>query len=128
MPAAEATSQVDQFCDYMFTNYIAPDAKYAPYMWAADPTSITVRTTNAAEAFHRHIKQIVKTPHPNIYILANNLLEIQEETYIKLQSQSKSPNVLKDAIQLFYRYSNGGLNRLQYLKRICFKYLPVPTL
>ena len=55
-------------------------------MWAGSPNESAIRTTNGAEAFHRHIKESVGNAHPNIFCLANVLLQIQEETYVKLQS------------------------------------------
>ena len=71
---------VQRFCDYMLDTYIAPDARFPPEMWAASPNESAIRTTNGAKAFHRHIKKSVGNAHPNIFCLANVLLQIQEET------------------------------------------------
>ncbi len=74
MPIAPSHANVDAFSDYILQTYVAPDSRFPSDMWAA------VRTTNGAEAFHRHIKATITMPHPNIYLLTQALLELQEET------------------------------------------------
>ncbi|KAF0748606.1 Uncharacterized protein FWK35_00023566 [Aphis craccivora] len=45
------------FTEYLFNNYIHPDAKFPPRLWSEFKPS-TIRTTNACESFHSHFNSI----------------------------------------------------------------------
>ena len=128
MPEAVPDPEVQAFADYMFETYIGPDARFPPQLWAAPPIDGNIRTPNGAESFHRHTKDIVGNAHPNVFQLTNILLNIQEETYIKIQSVGESRRRTQDisVLTLSYNmYRDGVFSARDYLKRICFKFLPV---
>ena len=129
MPDAAPIPEVQLFCDYMLETYIAPDSLFPPRFWAASPNEHLIRTTNAAESFHRHVKDVVGRAHPNVYNLTNILLKIPEETYIKIQSNDSASSSINSALFMaktcYSIYANGQMSAKDYLKRICFKYLPV---
>ena len=59
-------------------------ALYPPQLWAWEPDADeddVPRTTNVAEAFHKHMKDLFNSPRPNLYLFAFKLLQLQEETY-----------------------------------------------
>ena len=64
-------------------------ALYPPQLWAWEPHADehdVSTTTNAAEAFLKHMKDLFNSPRPNLYLLAFKLLQLQKETYVNLQS------------------------------------------
>ena len=106
-------------------------ARFPPEMRAASPNESAMRTTNGAEAFNRHIKESVGNAHPNIFCLANVLLQIQEETYVKLQSSESVRRMTRSdrenahaVLSNYNLYANDDISVLDYLRRICFKFLP----
>ena len=64
------------------------NAKFPPQMWA-ECTSSSATTTNACESFNSHYNGAFYTAHPNIFNVANVLVNIQSETYIKINSVGK---------------------------------------
>ena len=73
----------------MVDTYVDDGALYPPQLWAWEPDADeddVPRTTNAAEAFHKHMKDLFNSPRPNLYLFAFKLLQLQEETYVNLQS------------------------------------------
>jgi hypothetical protein len=44
------------------------------------------RTTNGAEAFHRHYNNQLYSPHPYVYQVIDVIKNIQSETELKLNS------------------------------------------
>lgn len=127
--------RVEAFADYMLHTYISPTALYPPYLWATGTDSDALpRTTNAAESFHRHLKQSVGHSHPNIFLLSRVLLNLQEENYIKLQSintQRRVPREQSDKLDFIKttraEFARGDLNRLQFVRKMAYKFLPVTT-
>ncbi|KAL4103446.1 hypothetical protein QTP88_018823 [Uroleucon formosanum] len=58
------------FSDYVLETYILPDSKFNPMLWAGHPKD-EPRTTNCAEAFHRHFNQQFYIPHPRVHQIAD---------------------------------------------------------
>ena len=124
--------EVENFTDYVFDTYIKPDARYPPNMWARMPDDTQIpTTTNGAENFHCHFKKCFKTPHPNIYSLAKELLGLQEETYVKLCSGNRKNTHRSATVQrrrkiaeLCSSFRTGDLICADYLHEISFKFLP----
>ena len=123
------------FADYMLSTYIYEDATFPPSIWAAAPMPENAhfpRTTNACEAFHRHLKQSFKNASPNIFEFSNELRLLQEQNYVKLQSMSATrPTTTADGdkktslIENYTKYCQDELSRNEYLTIICHRYLPV---
>ncbi|KAL4141434.1 hypothetical protein QTP88_004072 [Uroleucon formosanum] len=74
--------KVDKVFDYIFENYIMPDSRFSPEMWAECSSSLFL-TTNGCEAFHSKFNKEFKTTHPNIFKVIDILTNIQSETLIK---------------------------------------------
>jgi len=54
------------FSDYVFSSYISPNSNFNTSLWAGKPDDLP-RTTNGAEAFHRHFNNQFYNPHPHVY-------------------------------------------------------------
>ena len=69
-------------------------------MWASAPSNNNPRTTNGVESFHRNYNSQFYSPHPNIYLVIDTILQIQSESDLKLNSIKKSINNVqrKDSI------------------------------
>jgi hypothetical protein len=78
-------SKLDQFGDYLVDNYIDSESKFPPEIWAENSCSI-LRTTNTCESFHSKFKRENSSPYPNIHSFFKVLLEMQTDTYVKLNS------------------------------------------
>jgi hypothetical protein len=128
-------NDVEVFCDYVLDTYINPEGQqgYHPSMWARMPDDGQVpTTTNGTEAFHRHLNACFKTAHPNIFCLATELLALQEETCVKLRSNNTERRLRSVQVKrneeirdICGRYRLGQLSRLEYIRLIAFKFLPV---
>ena len=99
-------------------------------MWAEYSPS-TARTTNPCEAFHSHLSSDFYVSHPNIFVLIENLLLLQCEIYAKmleLKKLKKRANILQKEstiATLMTRRDLGELSRLEFVKRVSLKFLPV---
>ncbi|KAK3921800.1 Putative lipid kinase SH2167 [Frankliniella fusca] len=82
MPAGE---DYKTFLDYVKKTYTSPDAKFPPDVWASVP-SMEPATTNGAESFHTDFNAQFNAAHPNIFASISVLLEIQAQTYVKINS------------------------------------------
>ena len=58
--------------------------RFANYMYMVD----TCGTTNGAESYHSHLNQQFYTHHPNIFVLLDTLVKLQNETYVKIRGMS----------------------------------------
>lgn len=50
---------------------------------------------NACESFHSKFNDLFLRPHPNTFVFIQILLELQEETYIKVRSSNAARNLRK---------------------------------
>ena len=84
MSTADVNERVTAFANYIVDTYV----DHPPHLWASEPDAddYVPRTTNAAESFHAHIKQLFTSPGPNLYLFAFKLLQLQEETCVNLPS------------------------------------------
>ncbi|KAL4152960.1 hypothetical protein QTP88_000793 [Uroleucon formosanum] len=80
-----APPNVEHFTDYIVDTFIDVNSLFPPYVWAGEP-SMDPRTTNGPEAFHRDFNSQFYTCYPNCFAIVNILLEVQEESYLKIGS------------------------------------------
>ena len=115
-----------KFSDYILNNYVLPAATFPPQLWCENPSSHP-RTTNGAESFHRHFKDLFYSPKPCIHLVLENLRLLQTETYLKINSISRRRRA-NDISVIVNAHSKFLVDNdiLAYLKRICYKCLP-PT-
>lgn len=71
------------FADYLSDEYIFEHATFPPHIWARCSAEINF-TTNACESFHGHLGKHFNTPHPNIHVFVDALLNIQRLSYIQM--------------------------------------------
>lgn len=69
----------------VFESYILTNSNFNTSPWARKPDDQS-RTTNGAEAFHRHFNNQFYSPHPRVYQVINVILNFQSETELKLNS------------------------------------------
>ncbi|KAK7576516.1 hypothetical protein V9T40_012802 [Parthenolecanium corni] len=132
MPLFPAEDEkIEQFTDYIFNTYISPDATFSPSLWA-DYSATCNRTTNNCESFHSKLNSSFYNSHPNIYHLIDVLLDIQTDTYIKCRSKAhcrgRKKICDKEAFirEQMTKLEQGQLTRFQFVKILCFKFLPKP--
>lgn len=122
--------KVQKFCDYILENYILPDSKFPPEMWA-DYTETTTRTTNACESFHARLNALIPSPHPNIFKLIAVLLGFQAETMCKMNQANnvKRRKVIlrKERVvaSLMKRLAEGNITKMQFIAHVSMKFLPL---
>lgn len=131
MPLCPDVASIRTFAQYVFTNYIQDDSPFPPKMWAEYDATLT-RTTNACESFNAKLNGMFYSAHPNIFKLLDALLEVQCEVYTKMFDVHR-PRRRKDVLQkehdvgvLMTRRETGDLSRLEFLRRVSFKFLPPP--
>ncbi|XP_025417311.1 uncharacterized protein LOC112688361 [Sipha flava] len=69
-------TNLSEFSDYVFNNYIIKGCPFPPSIWAEPPTDAP-RTTNCAESFHKHFNSQFYSPHPPLTSVIENLKLIQ---------------------------------------------------
>ncbi|KAL4104928.1 hypothetical protein QTP88_020204 [Uroleucon formosanum] len=92
--------RIEEFMDYVFDNYISPEASFPPSMWAQFSTTLN-RTTNSCESYHPKLNGCFYSGHPNIFVFINELLEVQPETYIKCRSNGNNKSKKQQEKQIF---------------------------
>ncbi|XP_022164638.1 uncharacterized protein LOC111029781 [Myzus persicae] len=119
--------KLDQFFDYVHDTYIMSDSIFPPKIWARFDKNID-RTTNCCESFHSKLNKEFTTAHPNIFYFMETLNSIQTLNYIKFRSnntrkltskQEKNNKFLENCMT---EYTNEKLTRIEYLKKVCFKF------
>ncbi|KAL4091005.1 hypothetical protein QTP88_025749 [Uroleucon formosanum] len=95
-------NRIEEFMDYVFDNYISPEASFPPSIWAQFSTTLN-RTTNSCESFHSKLNSCFYSGHPNIFVFINELLEVQSETYIKCRSNGTKKSKKQQEKQIFLR-------------------------
>ena len=119
MLEASPLPEVQRFCDYMLDTYIAPDARFQHHQMS--------------QLFEQKWCRGFPSPHQGVswQHLANVLLQIQEETLnVKLQSSQSVRRMTRSdcenaVLSNYDLYANDDISVLDYLRRICFKFLPI---
>jgi len=123
--------KIDLFLDYLVDNYISPESTFPPRIWA-DFSHSTLRTTNNCESFHSKFNGMFYHAHPNIYQFIEALKYVQQDSYIKLRSSIKrrKPILAKEDFikEKMYEYSSGQISRLEFVKKISYKFNPITNL
>uniref|UniRef100_A0A2S2QEY0 Uncharacterized protein n=1 Tax=Sipha flava TaxID=143950 RepID=A0A2S2QEY0_9HEMI len=84
-----APSDITDFTDYVFDNYISEDSQFRFLSWAKESKTY-LRTTNGPEYFHSNYNQQFYKQHLNHQNVINVLIEIQMETnFLKINSIEK---------------------------------------
>ncbi|XP_015374554.1 PREDICTED: uncharacterized protein LOC107169341 [Diuraphis noxia] len=71
-----ADERIEEFMDYVFDNYISPEASFLPSILAQFSTTLN-RTTNSCESFHSKLNRCFYSGHPNIYLFIDELFDVQ---------------------------------------------------
>ncbi|KAL4098464.1 hypothetical protein QTP88_023070 [Uroleucon formosanum] len=75
--------------DYILKSYIESGCLFPPELWASGP-SISPRTTNGAESFHKMYNGQFHSAHPPTHVVISVLMEIQAETMTKINSIARN--------------------------------------
>jgi len=120
------------FTDYVLETYIADNACFPSSIWAGEP-SYCPHTNNGPESFHSHCNAMFYSAHPNIHVVMRNLLEIQIETDMKINSIARFEwnqrcSYTADKIAYIHdeytKYRLGAITRLKYLQRVGYRSQP----
>lgn len=111
---------------FCFFFYILLFRRFPPSMWAWLPDELP-STTNGAESFHADFNRQFASAHPNIHASIQVLLEIQAQTYVKMQSVEVGEKNKRRAsvrrkigrkVQAWEEVRAGLRSRMSYLKAI----------
>lgn len=121
--------KINEFSAYVYNTYIKPTARFPPTIWAKYSNEIS-RTTNACEGFHGRLNGMFYQAHPNIYLLIDGLLEVQERAYTKMIStdvtKKRNESIAKENFiaDVMYEFESGTIDIYDYVKKISRKFLP----
>lgn len=116
--------KIVQFTDYVFENYISPEAPFPPEIWARYSSDLT-RTTNACESYHAKLNSSFYTAHPNIYNFIDVLLEFQCNTYVKSRSSRVCINVKETFVQKeMLKLNQNIISTFEFVKNVSYKFQP----
>lgn len=122
-------SRIHEFSTYVYKNYISSTARFPPPLWTSYTSRIS-RTTNACESLHSRLNSMFYHAHPNIFILTDSLLEVQERGYTKMLSvnvtkQRKESAQKEDFIRaVMAELEDGTIDTADYVKKLSRKFLP----
>lgn len=129
MSITPTLESIEKFNDYILENYIAPNSRYPPEVWAAYSSS-NLRTTNACEAFHSKIKESFYHAHPNIYKLIDTLQELQNMTYVKITTAHAEKNRRHESEkekfinEMMMKLQQADITVYEYVRGVSRKFLP----
>ena len=89
-----------------------------------------IRTANACEGFHSRLIKMFYSHHPNISVLIDALLEIQDISYLRMTSTRRGYQRPSDkekqqyTQELVNKYVSGTLTRYEFVKYVSAKFLP----
>ena len=66
-----------EFTDYIPENYILLDSDFPLVMWASAQNNNNPKTTNGVKSFHCHFNSQFYSPHLNIYLVIDTILQTQ---------------------------------------------------
>ena len=121
------------FADYVLTTYITKDSRFPPTLWATDDYYM-IRTTNACESYHSHLRNTYTAAHPNIFVYVTGRQQIQNDVYIidfvllvRTPYCSTKHDIEKRLFVQKYNnlYHAQSITRLEYLRHVSYKFLPV---
>ena len=128
--APDSEKAVD-FADYVVNNYIDQSSSFPPIIWE-DSDVEGKRTTNGCESFHKEFSTMFYSSHPNIFDFLAKIQCVQTKTYLKIRAANgrfpsgrKESDNTKQKKELKARFENGELTRIEYVRRMAFKALPV---
>lgn len=122
--------QLHDFCNYFERNYVLPNSKFPPSLWAEFSNSLQ-RTTNSCESFHSKLNSMFYSAYPNIFQFVEILKNVQTDVYVKIRSSNvtkKRREVLEkeDYINdIMHQFQNKMLTRLEFIEKLAYKNLPV---
>jgi hypothetical protein len=98
---------------------------FSSKIWAEIPDNqvITIRTTNAAKSYHRHLKDQFYVAYCAVHIVIDVLLKLQSETYLFM---NYPPNIKLrishvEIIIQWKKYQDGEIIRIEYVKKVGLK-------
>ncbi|GFS16582.1 hypothetical protein ElyMa_004959900 [Elysia marginata] len=86
MPDVPEDPKCQEFAEYVFQTFVSPESVFPPKLWTQKPSQ-EIRTTNAAEAFHRHLNENFASKHPNIFTFTEAIKREQAMTTVKLKKK-----------------------------------------
>jgi hypothetical protein len=128
---APESEKAIEFAYYVVNNYIDQSSSFPSTTWA-DSDVECKRTTNGCESFHKEFSTMFYSSHPNIFDFLAKIQSVQSKSYLKMRTARnriplgrKENDNTRQKKELETKYENGELTRLQYVKRMAFKALPV---
>ncbi|XP_060845246.1 uncharacterized protein LOC132924821, partial [Rhopalosiphum padi] len=108
--------QLHDFCNFFERNYVLPNSKFPPSLWAEFSNSLQ-RTTNSCESFHSKLNKILKNVQTDVYvkIRSSNVTKKQREVLEK-------EDYIND---IMHQFQNKMLTRLEFIEKLAYKNLPV---
>ena len=114
----------DRFVEYILDEYVLPGCRFPPATWATFDAH-QIRTTNACEAHNGKLKKMFYHAHPNIFVFAEVLLEIQEMSYLKMRNPTPAdPSVSTILEQYMAKLEAGEISRFDFVHDLARKFLP----
>ena len=86
-----APEELKPFLKYLENQYMMPNFKFPPHLWAGVGHSSLKFTTNGCENFHRHLSSWFSSHKPNIFTFLENISMINVVYEVKSRSQKQTP-------------------------------------
>lgn len=119
-------ARIKKIITYLEKTYITNDATFPPSIWAKKEATLE-RTTNNCESFHAKFGDLFTSAHPNIAVFIKNLLAMQTDSYIRMNSannnesriiRSKQKNNIQFINKKIELYNNNQIDRYSFVKSL----------
>jgi len=119
-------ARIKKIITYLEKTYITNDATFPPSIWAKKEATLE-RTTNNCESFHAKFGDLFTSAHPNIAVFIKNVLAMQTDSYIRMNSannnesriiRSKQKNNIQFINKKIELYNNNQIDRYSFVKSL----------
>ena len=122
---------ISDLVKYLERNYLSPNARFKPEMWADQISQEDSRsTTNGCESFHRHFGDNFASVQPNIFLFVENLVNHTTMATIKSKTISnvKQSTDYKEDLEELQKLNNDTCYIYDFVKNTFkFRMLPVAS-
>ena len=122
----EAPEELNIFINYLKKQYLAPNAKFPPKLWAGIGRLGIKYTSKGCESWHRTLSREFGNAKPNIYNFLERLNDVQVDINVKARSSKTVCDQNREYVRNLYKeMKEGHLSKREYLGLVASGFQPI---